>query len=118
MKGSASALYGPYALGRVINLVSRRPGPEPEADIVLTTTSNNGQDVSGYASASLGGAWSGSVTGGSDRQSRQDFNGDGWADRAGSRRWAVRPRLFWKGAAGGKVEIRATTGIGSGKERG
>src|SRR3546814_14347488 len=59
IKGAASALYGPSALGGVINLVSRRPGPEPEADIVLNTTSNNGQDGSGYASASLGGDWGG-----------------------------------------------------------
>src|SRR3546814_865265 len=107
IKGAASALYGPSALGGVINLVSRRPGPEPEADIVLNTTSNNGQDVSGYASASLGGDWSGSVTGGYDRQSRQDFNGDGWADLAGYRRWTVRPRLFWKGASGAKVYLTA-----------
>src|SRR3546814_8574430 len=51
--------------------------------------------------------WSGSVTGGYDRQSRQDFNGDGWADLAGYRRWTVRPRLFWKGASGAKVYLTA-----------
>src|SRR3546814_20868057 len=76
IKGAASALYGPSALGGVINLVSRRPGPEPEADIVLNTTSTNVQDVSGYASSSLGGGWSVSVTGGIARQRRAGVTGD------------------------------------------
>ena len=34
IKGAASALYGPSALGGVINLVSRRPGDEPEAEVL------------------------------------------------------------------------------------
>src|SRR3546814_2132129 len=55
----------------------------------------------------MGGDWSGTVSGGYDRQSRQDFNGDGWADLAGYRRWTVRPRLFWKGASGAKVYLTA-----------
>src|SRR3546814_20599185 len=53
----------------------------------------------------MGGDWSGTVSGGYDRQSRQDFNGDGWADLAGYRCWTVRPRLFWKGASGAKVYL-------------
>lgn len=107
IKGAASALYGPSALGGVINLVSRRPGPEPEADLVLNATSHGGQDATAYASAPLGGGWSASLTGGYDRQDRRDLNGDGWADLAGYERWTARPRLFWKGQDGASLFLTA-----------
>jgi len=107
IKGAASALYGPSALGGVINLVSRRPGAGPEADVVLNATSRDGQDATAYASAPVGDRWSASVTGGFDRQSRRDLDGDGWADMPGYRRWTVRPRLFWSGEDGASVFITA-----------
>ena len=107
IKGAASALYGPSALGGVINLISRRPGDTPEGDLVLNATSRNGQDVTVYTSTPLGGDWSGSVTGGFNRQSQQDLDGDGWADMPGYERWTVRPRLFWNGAGGAKVYLTA-----------
>ena len=40
IKGSASALYGGQALGGVINLVSKRPGPEAEGEVII----NNHED--------------------------------------------------------------------------
>lgn len=105
IKGAASALYGPSALGGVINLVSRRPGPDPEADVLLNATSHGGQDITAYAASPIGDGWSASLTGGYDRQSRQDFNADGWADLPAYTRWTVRPRLFRKGADGGKLYL-------------
>lgn len=48
-KGAASALYGPSALGGVINLVSRRPGDEVETEILANLTSRDGQDLTAYA---------------------------------------------------------------------
>ncbi|MDE8653810.1 TonB-dependent receptor plug domain-containing protein [Novosphingobium album (ex Liu et al. 2023)] len=107
IKGAASALYGPSALGGVINLVSRRPSAEPEADVVLNATSRSGRDATGYAAAPIGGDWSASMTGGYDRQGRQDLNGDGWADMPAYRRWTVRPRLFWKGSSGARLFLTA-----------
>lgn len=103
IKGAASALYGPSALGGAINLVSRRPSDEPEAEVLINATSRNGQDATAYASTSLGGGWGASVTGGYHRQSRQDLDDDGWVDMPGYERWTVRPRLFWNGAAGEQV---------------
>jgi iron complex outermembrane receptor protein len=100
IKGAASALYGPSALGGVINLVSRRPGDTPEAEVLANATTRNGQDLTAYLSSPLGGGWSGSVTGGSHRQSRQDLDQDGWIDMPGYERVTARPRLFWKGADG------------------
>lgn len=107
IKGAASALYGPSALGGVINLVSRRPGDEPEAEMLVNATSRNGQDATAYLSAPLGAGWGGSMTGGYHRQSRQDLDDDGWVDMPGYERWTVRPRLFWEGAEGATLFLTA-----------
>lgn len=105
IKGAASALYGPSALGGVINLVSRRPSPVPVGEVVANVTSQGGQDLTGYASSPLGGNWSQSIVAGLDRQSRRDLNGDGWADIAAFERWTLRPRLFWRGDDGSTLFI-------------
>jgi iron complex outermembrane receptor protein len=103
IKGAASALYGPSALGGVINLVAKRPGSKPEADMIVNGTSRNGQDAAIYAATPLKWNWSGSIIAGYDRQARQDLNHDGWADMPGYDRWNVRPRLFWSGSGGASL---------------
>ena len=107
IKGAASALYGASALGGVINLVSRRPKDEFGANILFNATQRDGQDLTGYAAAPLGGAWGGSLTGGLNRQTAQDRDGDGYADIAGYRRATLRPRLFWTGDDGAKALMTA-----------
>ena len=97
IKGAASALYGPSALGGVINLVSRRPGPEAEAEALLNVTSRGGQDLTLYGDTPLSADWRASITGGAHRQDRKDLDGDGWVDTPGYGRLTVRPRLFWSG---------------------
>ncbi|GLK42872.1 MULTISPECIES: TonB-dependent receptor plug domain-containing protein [Novosphingobium] len=103
IKGAASALYGPSALGGVINLVSRRPTSEPQGELLLNATSRDGQDVTGYVAAPLSSVLSASITAGYDRQSRQDLNDDGWADMPGYERFTFRPRLFIDAADGTKA---------------
>lgn len=107
IKGAASALYGASALGGVINLVSRRPKDEFDATVVANVTHRNGQDLTGYAATPLGGEWSGSLTGGLNRQTAQDRDADGFADMPGYRRATVRPRLFWTGEDGAKMLLTA-----------
>ena len=107
IKGSASALYGPSALGGVINLVSRRPRAEAEAELLLNATSRDGQDVTGYAATPLGANWSASLTGGYHRQTRKDLDDDGWIDMPGYDRWTVRPRIFWEGDDGANLLLTA-----------
>ncbi len=114
IKGAASALYGPTALGGVINLVSRRPREEPEAELLVNATSRDGQDLTGYAAAPVGGGWSASLTGGLHRQSRHDLDEDGWIDIPAHERWTVRPRLFWENENG--ASLFATVG-GLGEDR-
>ena len=107
IKGAASALYGPSALGGVINLVARRPGAEPQSELLLNLTSRNGQDLTAYSAAPLSGGWGQSVTVGLHRQSRQDLDDDGWADMPAYERWTIRPRLFWEGDGGAEAFITA-----------
>jgi outer membrane receptor for ferrienterochelin and colicins len=107
IKGAASALYGASALGGVINLVSRRPGDEPQAELLANATTRGGQDLTGYVSSPLGGGWSGSLTGGAHRQSRHDLDGDGWAAIPFYERVTARPRLFWEGAGGASAYLTA-----------
>jgi len=103
IKGAASALYGPSALGGVINLVSRRPGDAPLGELLLNATTRDGRDVTAYGATPLGSGLSASLTAGFNRQTQQDLNDDGWADMPGYERWTARPRLFWEGAAGAKA---------------
>ncbi|TCP35511.1 iron complex outermembrane receptor protein [Sphingomonas sp. BK235] len=105
IKGAASALYGPSALGGVVNLVSRRPSPVQQGELLLNATSRGGQDVTAYNSGPLNDALAYSLTGGFNRQRRQDIDGDGWANLAGYDRWTIRPRLFWEGASGAKAYL-------------
>ncbi|MFT4055585.1 MAG: TonB-dependent receptor [Novosphingobium sp.] len=105
IKGAASALYGPSALGGVINLVSRRPASGQQAELLVNATSRGGQDVTAYESGPLTDRLGYSLTGGFSRQDRQDVDGDGWADIPGYRRWTLRPRLFWEGADGASAYL-------------
>jgi iron complex outermembrane receptor protein len=105
IKGAASALYGPSALGGVINLVSRRPGDAVEAEVLANATTRSGQDLTAYLAAPLGNGWSASVTGGAHRQSRHDLDEDGWIDIPFYERWTARPRLFWEGANGASAFV-------------
>ncbi|PSJ42320.1 TonB-dependent receptor plug domain-containing protein [Allosphingosinicella deserti] len=107
IKGAASALYGPAALGGVINLVSRRPGEVAESEFIANATSRNGQDLTGYAATALADGWGTSIVGGYHRQSRQDLDGDGWADMPGYERVTFRPRIFWDRGDGVKAFLTA-----------
>ena len=107
IKGAASALYGASALGGVINLVSRRPKDEFNATVLANATHRDGQDLTGYAASPWGGEWSGSLTGGLNRQTAQDRDDDGYADTPGYRRATVRPRLFWTGENGAQALLTA-----------
>jgi iron complex outermembrane receptor protein len=105
IKGVASALYGGSALGGVLNLVSRRPGGEPE--LLLSRTSLGGSDAVGFASAALAHGWGITATGGASLQERRDLDSDGWLDLPGYRRYTLRPRLFYDDGAGRTLFVTA-----------
>jgi len=116
IKGAASSLYGASALGGMINLVSRRPGDEAEAEILANITSQRGQDLTAYSSGRLNDSWSHSLTGGGHWQDRRDLDGTGWADIPTYQRYTLRPRLFWESSSGANALL--TFGAMSERRRG
>jgi outer membrane receptor for ferrienterochelin and colicins len=98
VKGATTALYGPSALGGVVNLLSRRP--DDGRELVLNATSRGGLDASAWVSRQISERWGYALIAGAHRQGRVDVNGDGWADIARFRRGEVRPRLYWTGGDG------------------
>ncbi|HWP35944.1 MAG TPA: TonB-dependent receptor [Gemmatimonadales bacterium] len=109
IKGAASALYGPAALGGVVNLVSRRPGVASEVELLLNQTTRGGTDGVLWASAPVGEDWGYTVLAGAHRQSPQDVDADGWADLPGFERLVIRPRLFHESRSGVSLFLTAGT---------
>ncbi len=105
IKGSVSALYGASALGGVINLISRRPGDAPEANILANATTRGGQDLTAYLAGPASGQIGVSLTAGAHRQTGQDLDDDGWRDIAGFDRLTLRPRLQWTGDDGASLYL-------------
>lgn len=99
IKGVASALYGAAALGGVINLVSRRPR-ETEAQLLVNTTSQTGRDVAGWYAHAPAGAWSWTLLGSYNGQTRRDLDDDGWSDVPSFERGLLRPRVFFDNGRG------------------
>ena len=107
MKGVASAFYGAGAMGGVVNLVTRRPGEEPVADLLVNQSTLGATDAVAFVAAPLTATWRLSALGGGHRQAKRDRDGDGWADIAGYERVIVRPRLFWEDGHGGSAFLTA-----------
>lgn len=104
IKGAASALYGPTALGGVVNLVSRRPTEGPVLhQLLFNQTSPDATDALYYGSGELSERWGYTVLGSANRQSSQDLDRDGWADLPSYQRVVLRPRLFWTSLSGSSV---------------
>jgi iron complex outermembrane receptor protein len=105
IKGAASALYGGSALGGVLNLVSQTPDAEP--GVLVNATSRGGRDLLGFFTDKTSSGVSGTLTVGAHDQSREDVNGDGWADIASYRRFTLRPRVWWDAGQGDSVFLTA-----------
>jgi outer membrane receptor for ferrienterochelin and colicins len=92
IKGAASALYGPAALGGIINLVSRRPRAA-ETEALVNVTSQAGLDGTLWTASEPVDGRSWSILTGFHGQRRQDLDEDGWSDLPAFARAVVRPRF-------------------------
>ncbi len=101
IKGAASALYGPTALGGVVNLISRRP--DPARELILNQSTLDGTDVVGWLANELTEEWGYTLLASAHRQDYADVNDDAWADLPSFERVSVRPRLFWEDGTGGSA---------------
>src|SRR5260370_6151973 len=100
IKGVSSALYGAGAMAGVVNLISRRPGPEPVHEILFNRSTRGATDTSLFIASQLTPHWGASFLGNGDWQQLNDVDHDGWADLAAYARGVVRPRFFWDSAGG------------------
>ena len=100
IKGVSSALYGAGAMAGVVDLISRRPGPEPVHEFLINRSTLGATDASVFLASQLSSSWGASLLGSGDWQARKDIDGDGWANLAGYARGVVRPRFFWDGGSG------------------
>jgi iron complex outermembrane receptor protein len=108
IKGAASALYGPSALGGVVNLVSQRPRVR-HRELLVNQTTEDATDLTFWAIEPPHGNWAFTLLGGLHGQRKQDLDHDGWADLPGYLRGVFRPRLFWDDGKGRTVF--ATVGV-------
>ena len=107
IKGTASALYGAGAMGGVVNLISRRPGAEPEYEALVNRSTLGATDVVAFLSSPLPSGWSATLLAGGHWQTKNDRDEDGWADLAAYERGVVRPRLFWDDSKGRSAFVTA-----------
>lgn len=107
IKGIASALYGPSALGGVVNLISRLP--DGEREVLVNQTTRGGSDAVLWSSGSLSPRWGYTLLAGAHRQGMHDVDGDDWADLPGYRRGVLRPRLFFDDDAGRSLLVTLGT---------
>jgi iron complex outermembrane receptor protein len=122
IKGVASSLYGAGAMGGVVNLISRRPGPEAQRELLVNRSTRGGTDVAGWYATPARPGWAFTLLGGGHFQDRADVNDDTWADLPRYARGVVRPRAFWSDGSG--RTFFATVGVmvedreGGGRPRG
>ena len=106
IKGAASALYGPAALGGVINLVSRRPR-ESKREAMVNLTSQQGLDATFWMANDPERGWSWTLLSGFHGQRRQDLDDDGWSDLPEFARGVIRPRVFYESGEGRSLFVTA-----------
>ena len=109
IKGVASSLYGAGAMGGVVNLLSRRPGAEPQREFLINRSSRGGTDAIGFFATPLSPQWGFTALAGGHWQELNDIQGDGWADLPEYHRGVFRPRLFWDNRSGST--FFATAGV-------
>src|SRR5262249_16306436 len=100
IKGVASSLYGAGAMSGVVNLVSRRPGTNPERRFLVNRSSRGATDFGLWQTTPLTERWGMTLLASANGQQHADIDNDGWADLPKYARVVVRPRLFWDNHAG------------------
>lgn len=105
IKGAASALYGPGALGGVLNLIARRPSDTTE--VLANASARGGTDLVAFGGRRLGARAGVTTLVGAHAQRAVDIDGDGWSDVPGLRRVEARPRFFFSDTRGRALMLTA-----------
>lgn len=96
IKGASSTLYGGGAIAGLVNLITRTPGDEPEASLLVNATSAGGQDVSAFFSGQRGNV-GGTLFTSYNRSDAYDPADIGLSAIPEVERWTFNPRLFLSG---------------------
>lgn len=110
IKAGASALYGPSALGGVVNFVSRRPPPGAKRathELNLSQSTYRESDAVTFIASPLTRESGYTFLGAVHHAPVIDPDNDVWGDTPGSTRVFARPRFFWTGDNGSRVLITA-----------
>ena len=94
-----SALFGANAIG-VMDLLSRRPGAEPDREFLFSQSTPGATDVVAWISLPPTGSWSSTYLFGGHWQDEHDVDDDGWSDMPGYSRGTARTRVFWDNKRG------------------
>jgi outer membrane receptor for ferrienterochelin and colicins len=98
IKGASSALYGPGALGGVVNLIAR--GATDTSVVLLNQTANGGTDAMAFVARPRDPSTGITLLAGAHQQHARDVDGDGYLDVPGFQRVEIRPRLFFADSSG------------------
>lgn len=96
VKGASSTLYGGGAIAGLVNLITRKPGTEPERSFLLNSTSAGGTDVSGFFSGMADDVGASLFTSYNDSEA-YDPADNGLSAIPEFERWTFNPRLFLEG---------------------
>ena len=100
IKGVASSLYGAGAMGGIVNLISRRPGPETERELMLNQTARGGTDVIAWYATPARTGWSMTCSAVGTFSTGPTSTMTHGRTYPGISRAVVRPRVFWDGGNG------------------
>jgi len=93
VKGVASELYGPSAIGGIVNVISAPPTAPSE--VLVNGSTREASDVALFQSHTFSPRWSASLVAGRHYGNPGDPDADGWAEVAGYKRIVARPRVYW-----------------------
>ena len=93
VKGVSSAIYGPSAIGGIVNVISA--SPTSPSEVLVNGSTREASDVALFQTHTFSPRWSASLVAGRHFANPGDPDADGWAEIAGYKRIVVRPRVYW-----------------------
>ena len=99
IKGANSTLYGGGAIAGLINLVTKKPGPQQEKSMLFNMTSADGADASGYYSSRRSN-WGTRIFGSYNQNSAYDPAENGFSAIPEFERLSFSPNIFFENPNG------------------
>ena len=97
IKGANSTLYGGGAIAGLVNLVTKKPGVEPETSMLFNSTSAGGLDASGFH-ISTQGSLGKRIFASYNKSDAYDSADNGFSAIPEFERWTLNPHLFIEGS--------------------